>query len=227
MSDIPGCECGRNPMYSTRQAPHQHGCPLYGRAEEAKPEGMSTHEPMPVPDPTRGNVQDLVIADIEERKRVGIARYGTPLQTFNGRDAMVDLYQELLDACMYVRQIIEERKYVNSGDLNDDPFMRDHMRQSQMQDIDQTGSGYPERYASGTIRRVRETLPADALAVRAREWEQRVTDARAAGPSTQHQPRVIERLIDTGLDAAEHIPGVGDAIELGRNVADIVDHDPA
>lgn len=73
-------------------------------------EGLSAHEEMPVVDPLRGNVQDLVITDIEERKRVGIERYGTPLQTFNGRDAVIDLYQELLDATMYVRQHIEERK---------------------------------------------------------------------------------------------------------------------
>lgn len=75
-----------------------------------KHEGLSTHEPLPTADPTRGNVQDLVIEDITERKRVGIERYGTPLQTFNGRDALIDLYQELLDAVMYTRQLIEERK---------------------------------------------------------------------------------------------------------------------
>ena len=51
----------------------------------------------------------MVRADLEERERVGIARYGTPLQPHNGRDALVDLYQELLDACCYVRQLIAER----------------------------------------------------------------------------------------------------------------------
>ena len=54
-------------------------------------------------------IQDLVLADIAERKRVGIARYGMPLQPHNGRDALVDLYQELLDAVQYARQMIFER----------------------------------------------------------------------------------------------------------------------
>lgn len=43
------------------------------------------------------------------RDDVGRERYGTPLQAFNGRDAMVDLYQELLDAAVYARQVLAER----------------------------------------------------------------------------------------------------------------------
>jgi len=35
--------------------------------------------------------------------------YGEPLRAHNGRVALVDLYQEVLDAAMYVRQLIEER----------------------------------------------------------------------------------------------------------------------
>lgn len=54
-------------------------------------------------------VQDLVIADIEARKVIGRKRYGTLLQPFNGRDALVDAYQEALDLCQYLRQVIEER----------------------------------------------------------------------------------------------------------------------
>lgn len=54
-------------------------------------------------------VQDMVIADLEARKKVGIERYGTILQPHNGRDTLMDLYQELLDACNYVRQVIYER----------------------------------------------------------------------------------------------------------------------
>jgi len=53
--------------------------------------------------------QELVIEDMQERDRIGRERYGTPLQSHNGRDALVDLYQELLDACAYIRQVIEER----------------------------------------------------------------------------------------------------------------------
>lgn len=56
-------------------------------------------------------IADLVIADMVERKRIGIERYGVPLTIQNGRKPLVDLYQELLDAVMYVRQEIEERRH--------------------------------------------------------------------------------------------------------------------
>jgi hypothetical protein len=43
------------------------------------------------------DIQSRVIADIRERREVGIGRYGTALQPHNGRDALRDLYEELLD----------------------------------------------------------------------------------------------------------------------------------
>lgn len=55
-------------------------------------------------------IQDLVVEDIEERKRFGIAKYGIALQASNGRDMLQDLYEELLDACVYVRGEIEKRR---------------------------------------------------------------------------------------------------------------------
>lgn len=57
-------------------------------------------------------VQDAVIADIEKRKQVGIQRYGTPLQAFNGRDALRDWYEELLDGVMYAKQLMIERESI-------------------------------------------------------------------------------------------------------------------
>lgn len=50
----------------------------------------------------------MVIADLQERYELGRARYGTGLKAFNGRNSLRDLYEELMDALMYVRQIIEE-----------------------------------------------------------------------------------------------------------------------
>jgi len=66
-------------------------------------------QPPPMPN-DRPAIADLVIADIIERKRVGTERYGTPLQPFNGRDALIDAYQEALDLVQYLRQEIEERE---------------------------------------------------------------------------------------------------------------------
>jgi hypothetical protein len=54
-------------------------------------------------------VWELVIADMQERDQVGRQRYGTPLQPHNGRDPLIDAYQELLDAAVYIRQAIYER----------------------------------------------------------------------------------------------------------------------
>jgi hypothetical protein len=58
------------------------------------------------------SVQELVIRDVQERMRVGMERYGTLLRPFNGRDALRDLYEELLDGAMYARQVLEEQKDV-------------------------------------------------------------------------------------------------------------------
>lgn len=57
----------------------------------------------------RQSIQDLVIADIEARKKVGLERYGTLLQAGNQRDSLRDAYEEALDLTCYLRQAIEER----------------------------------------------------------------------------------------------------------------------
>lgn len=65
-------------------------------------------QPLPQPN-ARPAIQDLVAADIEARRELGIKRYGTALQGFNGRDALRDAYEESLDLAMYLRQAIYER----------------------------------------------------------------------------------------------------------------------
>lgn len=73
-----------------------------------KPKDRPEDQPMPAKN-DRPSVQSMVIADIEAREQVGISRYGTALQPFNGRDALRDLYEELLDGAMYVKQQMIER----------------------------------------------------------------------------------------------------------------------
>lgn len=54
-------------------------------------------------------VWSSVIRDMEIRDQAGRRKYGVPLQAHNGRDAKLDLYQELLDAVVYCKQdLIEE-----------------------------------------------------------------------------------------------------------------------
>lgn len=51
----------------------------------------------------------LVFRDMTSRNIVGKVKYGTYLKPHNGRDALVDAYQEALDLCVYLRQAIYER----------------------------------------------------------------------------------------------------------------------
>lgn len=51
---------------------------------------------------------DLVITDMKDRDNAGFKKYGTRLRSRNGRDALVDGYQECLDMAVYLRQKIEE-----------------------------------------------------------------------------------------------------------------------
>lgn len=55
------------------------------------------------------DIQSMVIADINERRNLGIRRYGTALQPHNGRDALLDAYEEAIDLAMYLKQALVER----------------------------------------------------------------------------------------------------------------------
>lgn len=54
-------------------------------------------------------IHDLVAEDLKKREVIGIATYGTPLTTHNGRDALQDAYEEALDLACYLKQAILER----------------------------------------------------------------------------------------------------------------------
>lgn len=70
----------------------------------------SAATPQPSPQPGKTEVYTVVINDILARVEAGKAKYGTTLQTHNGRSALWDLYQELIDACKDVRQAILEQE---------------------------------------------------------------------------------------------------------------------
>lgn len=58
-----------------------------------------------------------IAEDIEARIRLGERKYGTRLKSHNGRDAMLDLYQEVLDGINYSKQLVIEGR-------DDDTFFR-------------------------------------------------------------------------------------------------------
>jgi hypothetical protein len=71
-----------------------------------------TIDPQPLPGKNSNTlpaVWDLVIADMTARDKFGRDKYHCILQPFNGRDALVDAYQEALDLVVYLRQAIYER----------------------------------------------------------------------------------------------------------------------
>lgn len=61
-----------------------------------------------LPDGGSECVQDIVIAAMEESKRVGTERYGQPLMTFNGRKGFQDLVEEARDFFVYASMIQRE-----------------------------------------------------------------------------------------------------------------------
>ena len=68
---------------------------------------------VPEPNPRHNDkpaVWELVIQDMRNRDQFGREKYGTALQPFNGRNALVDAYQEVLDLAVYLRQKIYEEE---------------------------------------------------------------------------------------------------------------------
>jgi hypothetical protein len=60
-----------------------------------------------------GPVREL----LEERRRVGVARYGIELHTHNGRDAIQDARDELGDLIVYLEQARMEGRKREADDL--------------------------------------------------------------------------------------------------------------
>lgn len=76
-----------------------HDCGLAGRVSD---------QPMPTRVAESRDVEPPLIALIRQRTQLGRTRYGTQLQTHNGRDARVDALQEALDLCQYLMQRVLE-----------------------------------------------------------------------------------------------------------------------
>lgn len=102
------CICGKaftKPQGLGQHFRHVRGDPGH---REAGTDRVINEQPAPVAN-DKPAIWPLVLADMAERDKLGRERYGTPLQPNNGRDALRDLYEELLDACAYARQALYER----------------------------------------------------------------------------------------------------------------------
>lgn len=80
-------------------------------------------EPEPIPNDTEPIAQLMIydleqlgsqyldlIPEIQARYELGLSNYGVPLQVNNGRDAIVDAFQEAIDLALYLKQCVEEDK---------------------------------------------------------------------------------------------------------------------
>lgn len=79
--------------------------------------------PEPAPKPGRApSTWLLVLTDMTEREQLGRDKYGTFHQHDNGRDHLVDAYQECLDLALYLRAEIERRRRATpSGQIGRGP----------------------------------------------------------------------------------------------------------
>lgn len=67
-----------------------------------------TVQPDPIPNESP-SMHDLVAADLQTRKEFGLRKYGTILQAGNGRNPLLDAYDEVLDHAVYIKQALIER----------------------------------------------------------------------------------------------------------------------
>jgi hypothetical protein len=70
----------------------------------------------PLPKGKGENIVNLVIKDLNDRANVGAQKYGEKLKAFNGRNALIDAYQESLDMCQYLKQQIIEDRFIVKTD---------------------------------------------------------------------------------------------------------------
>ena len=73
------------------------------------PECCEAAQEQPKPKGEGPEIVGLVIKDLQARAEVGEKRYGEKLKPFNGRNGLLDAYQEALDLVMYLRQCLYEK----------------------------------------------------------------------------------------------------------------------
>lgn len=75
--------------------------------------GVTDGQPDPIKN-ERAAIWPMVIKDMQERDKFGREKYGTPLQPLNGRNPLVDSYEEILDLCVYMKQCQEEHFFLGN-----------------------------------------------------------------------------------------------------------------
>ena len=94
------CGLGGCPIHG----PHGHGTDIPGVGQPTKQRDGDQR----LPDADEDQVDDFVLygQDIEARRQVGIERYGQAHRPFNGRNTLLDAYEEVLDTGLYLRSLL-------------------------------------------------------------------------------------------------------------------------
>ena len=95
MADTPDYENGQ-PKPIQNNGPSMHDLLIEDISQMLEQEGASSETIVEV------------IGPIVARKYYGLAKYGTILQAGNGRDPMTDAVEEVVDLCVYMRQVVCE-----------------------------------------------------------------------------------------------------------------------
>lgn len=64
----------------------------------------------PVPKGGKRIVYIELIKDIKSRAEFGKKKYGQHLTTHDGRNTLLDAYQEAIDLCFYLKQLLMEKE---------------------------------------------------------------------------------------------------------------------
>lgn len=67
-----------------------------------------TDQDLPIPNGRRPILKIIMEDDLPRRRLHGVMKYGQELQAFNGRDPVLDAYEEATDLMVYLKQLLEE-----------------------------------------------------------------------------------------------------------------------
>lgn len=64
-------------------------------------------------------IWDQVVEDMKQRDQFGLKKYGRHLEANDGRDTLVDAYEEALDLSVYLKKAIIERDEAKAAQTRD------------------------------------------------------------------------------------------------------------
>lgn len=70
---------------------------------------------------------EILIADMRDRRQFGLDKYGTLLTAYNGRNHLVDAYQEVLDLLAYLSNTLVEKGVFDAALRDEADLLDEHV----------------------------------------------------------------------------------------------------